>query len=305
MFRDIPSNQEAKEFLRKELKLKREAGTYLFYGGENELVRLFAKAFAKGINCSVLEDDFCGTCESCLRIESETHGDLEILEDPSGVKVDSIRALGYKDSIGSYEGKNKIYIINNIEKMRKESANALLKMIEEPNSGSFFILLSNSLNILSTIKSRSILVNILPMTKDELDVNKFQYDFFQGRYFEIEEFKNREDIDIETVSSYEVVGENLKKWLESDDLKDKVEIYKSIRDFMSIKEYITVADKEFFIDEILSGTTNRDELKLILDYSISLMDKRSKKLENILELKNMIKTPVNLKNYLTVFYNKI
>lgn len=305
MFKDIASNNEVKEFLKKELKLKRKAGTYLFYGNENELLRIFAKAFAKGLNCFEITDDFCDICENCRRISSETHGDLEILEDSSGVKVDSIRNLAYKDSITSYEGKNKIYIINNIDKMRKESANALLKMIEEPNDGSFFILLSNSLNILPTIKSRSILVNILSATKEDLNVDKYQYDFFQGKYFEIEEFKERDEIDIQQVSSYELIGENISRWLETEDLKDKAEIYKSIRDFMSIREYIRATDKTFFVEEILSATTNKDDLKMILDYSLNLMDKKSSKLEEVLEIKKMLKTPVNLKNFLTIFYNKI
>lgn len=305
MFKDIVSNDLVKEFLQKELDFNRKAGTYLFYGIDNGLLKRFAKAFAKGLNCSELKNDFCGKCENCIRIESETHGDLEILEDPSGVKVDSIRALAYKDSITSYEGKNKIYIINNIEKMRKEAANALLKMIEEPNDGSFFILLSGSLNILPTIKSRSILINIKSQTKEDLEVSLEEYSFFQGKALEIEKFKERTDIDLEEVSSYENIGENLKKWLDTEDLIYKVEIYKNIRDFMNIREYLTLVDKSYFIEEILKNSGNREDIKLILDYSINLIDKKSKKLEEILEIKNIIKTPINLKNYLTIFFNKI
>ena len=67
------------------------------------------------------------------------YSDLEILDNPDGLKVDEIRELAYKSSSSSYEGNRKIFIIKDISKMKKEASNALLKLIEEPNKGSFFI----------------------------------------------------------------------------------------------------------------------------------------------------------------------
>lgn len=305
MFKDLNSNKKAIEFLQRELNFQRESGTYLFHGVDRELLKKFAKAFAKSLNCDNYRDDFCDVCESCVRIESETHGDLEILDDITGIKIEKIRELAYKDSTNSYEGKRKIYIIRDVEKLRKESANALLKMIEEPNSGSFFILTSTGLNVLPTIKSRSILLNILQEDAKEIGVTQEEYRFFLGKSKEIEEYKNNPTIDLNEGCSFERVGHNIKNWVDTGEFQHKVEVYKSIRDFLNTKEYLTLIDKLYFVDEIISNTSDREFIKEILSYTISLIGNRTKNLEKLLELKNMGRSSINLKNLLITFYTNI
>lgn len=304
MFEDLNSNKKAIEFLQKELRFKREAGTYLFYGVDRDLLKKFAKSFAKSLNCINYTDNFCGVCESCIRIESETHGDLEILDDITGIKIEKIRELVYRDSTTSYEGKKKIYIIRDVEKLRKESANALLKLIEEPNSESFFILTSTGLNVLPTIKSRSILLNILQESAEEIGVTQEEYSFFLGKSKELEEYKNSE-IDLNEGNSFERVGHNIRSWVETKEFQYKVELYKSIRDFLNTKDYLTLNDKLYFVDEILLNTSDRELIKEIVSYTISLIGNRTKNLEKILELKNMVRSSINLKNLLVTFYTNV
>lgn len=304
MFEDLNSNKKAIEFLQKELRFKREAGTYLFYGVDRDLLKKFAKSFAKSLNCINYTDNFCGVCESCIRIESETHGDLEILDDITGIKIEKIRELVYRDSTTSYEGKKKIYIIRDVEKLRKESANALLKLIEEPNSGSFFILTSTGLNVLSTIKSRSILLNILQESAEEIGVTQEEYSFFLGKSKELEEYKNSE-IDLNEGNSFERIGHNIRSWVETKEFQYKVELYKSIRDFLNTKDYLTLNDKLYFVDEILLNTSDRELIKEIVSYTISLIGNRAENLEKILELKNIGRSSINLKNLLVTFYTNV
>lgn len=304
MFEDLNSNKKAIEFLQKELRFKREAGTYLFYGVDRDLLKKFAKSFAKSLNCINYTDNFCGVCESCIRIESETHGDLEILDDITGIKIEKIRELVYRDSTTSYEGKKKIYIIRDVEKLRKESANALLKLIEEPNSGSFFILTSTGLNVLPTIKSRSILLNILQESAEEIGVTQEEYSFFLGKSKELEEYKNSE-IDLNEGNSFERVGHNIRSWVETKEFQYKVELYKSIRDFLNTKDYLTLNDKLYFVDEILLNTSDRELIKEIVSYTISLIGNRAENLEKILELKNIGRSSINLKNLLVAFYTNV
>ena len=304
MFEDLNSNKKAIEFLQKELRFKREAGTYLFYGVDRDLLKKFAKSFAKSLNCINYTDNFCGVCESCIRIESETHGDLEILDDITGIKIEKIRELVYRDSTTSYEGKKKIYIIRDVEKLRKESANALLKLIEEPNSGSFFILTSTRLNVLPTIKSRSILLNILQESAEEIGVTQEEYSFFLGKSKELEEYKNSE-IDLNEGNSFERVGHNIRSWVETKEFQYKVELYKSIRDFLNTKDYLTLNDKLYFVDEILLNTSDRELIKEIVSYTISLIGNRAENLEKILELKNIGRSSINLKNLLVTFYTNV
>lgn len=305
MFKEIKSNEKAKEFLKKELKYNRKAGTYIFYGLDRELLKKFAKAFAKGLNCREYLDDYCDSCETCKRIERETHADLEILDDITGIKVEKIRELSVKDSIASYEGGKKIYILRDIEKLRKESSNALLKLIEEPNEGSFFILLANSLNILPTIKSRSILVKIEKEDAKDLEISEEEYSFFQGDSKEIEEYKNQDKKLKDMVFSYKNIGKSLEEWKKNRDLLSKMDIYGNLRDFINVKEYINRLDKSLFAEEIYNSNLERSELEELIRYSIGIKGKELKNLEKLLELKVIFKTPINIRNFLIVFFNEI
>lgn len=293
MIKDIVSNEEVKRFFKNELKLNKKSGTYLFYGSDSDQLLEFALYFSKGLCCDTLEDDFCDTCNVCQRIDRMTYGDLEVVEDVNGIKVDTVRELGYKSSSSASEGKRKIFILKDIQKLKKEAGNSLLKLIEEPAENSFFILLTNSLNILPTIKSRSILVKIKKRDAEELDVDEFTYNFFLGNSRDIENFKIS-DIDLQKAESYEMIGVHLKKYEETEDFKEKVYIYKCIKDFINNRHYLAQQEKLYFAEEILRGTNDRNLQRKIIEYTVSTLGNLSG-LEDRLKLKSMLRFPVNMK----------
>lgn len=293
MIKDIVSNEEVKRFFKNELKLNKKSGTYLFYGSDSDQLLEFALYFSKGLCCDTLEDDFCDTCNVCQRIDRMTYGDLEVVEDTNGIKVDTVRELGYKSSSSASEGKRKIFILKDIQKLKKEAGNSLLKLIEEPAENSFFILLTNSLNILPTIKSRSILVKIKKRDAEELDVDEFTYNFFLGNNRDIENFKIS-DIDLQKAESYEMIGVHLKKYEETEDFKEKVYIYKCIKDFINNRHYLAQQEKLYFAEEILRGTNDRNLQRKIIEYTVSTLGNLSG-LEERLKLKSMLRFPVNIK----------
>ena len=304
MFKDIISNEEAKNFLINELKSKREQGTYIFYGEDRDLVTEFALSYAKALTCRNAENDFCGVCESCIRMDSLTHGDLEIYEDVGGIKIDQIREIAYRISMTSYEGGNRIFILKDIEKMKKEAANALLKMIEEPEKGNFFILLANNLNILPTIKSRSIFLKIKMRSAEELGVSSSEYDFFLGKGKEILEYKES-GIDLKTGEPYDEIGNFIKNYIENPVIENKIKIYKSLRDFFVNRKYINEIDKLSFAESIYFSVENdRIIAQEICTYMCHLI-KNYDRVENLISVKNMMKMPVNLKLLLKVFINEI
>ena len=293
MIKDIVSNEEVKRFFKNELKLNKKSGTYLFYGSDSDQLLEFALYFSKGLCCDTLEDDFCDTCNVCQRIDRMTYGDLEVVEDVNGIKVDTVRELGYKSSSSASEGKRKIFILKDIQKLKKEAGNSLLKLIEEPAENSFFILLTNSLNILPTIKSRSILVKIKKRDAEELDVDEFTYNFFLGNSRDIENFKIS-DIDLQKAESYEMIGVHLKKYEETEDFKEKVYIYKCIKDFINNRHYLAQQEKLYFAEEILRGTNDRNLQRKIIEYTVSTLGNLSG-LEERLKLKSMLRFSVNIK----------
>ena len=270
MIRDIISNEEVKEFFKNELKLQKNSGTYLFYGSDMSLLMEFALHFAKGLCCETLEGDFCGECDICRRIDKLLYSDLEILDNPDGLKVDEIRELAYKSSTSSYEGNKKVFILKDISKMKKEASNALLKLIEEPNIGNYFILLNTNLNILPTIKSRSILVKIKKKTSTELEVDEFTYSFFRGKSEDIEKYKVS-DIDLKVGYSYQEIGRAIRGYEESKELKYKINLYKAIRDFINNRGYLKKYEKIFLAEEIVRATSDRNIYREIVSYYIELL----------------------------------
>lgn len=304
MFKDIISNEEGKNFLINELKGKREQGTYIFYGEDRELLMEFAISYAKALTCKNMENDFCGVCDSCKRMDSFTHGDLEIYEDENGIKIDKIREIAYRISTTSYEGGNRIFILKDIEKMKKESANALLKMIEEPEKRNFFILFANSLNILPTIKSRAIFVKIKMRNAEELGVSQNEYDFFLGKGNEILEYKKSE-IDLSLGEPYSEIENFIKNYLKEPNIENKIKIYKSLRDFFANRQYINEVEKISFAENIYFALENNRVLSQEICTYICHLIKNFDKIEELIFIKNMIKMPVNLKLLLKVFINEI
>tara|TARA_B100000886_G_scaffold197241_1_gene135948 strand:- start:3787 stop:4749 length:963 start_codon:yes stop_codon:yes gene_type:complete len=66
--------------------------------------------------------------------------------------------------------RNRVCIIDSLDDLALDASNSLLKIIEEPNNSTYFILLSHKKdNILSTIKSRSHSINF----------NRYNFDIFQ------------------------------------------------------------------------------------------------------------------------------
>ena len=300
MIKDIVSNEEVKEFFTNELARDKDSGTYLFYGSDMSLLMEFALYFAKSLCCENMDGDFCDACNVCKRIDNLSYSDLEVLDNPDGITVDEVRSLGYTSSSSAYEGNRKIFIIKDISKMKKEAGNALLKIIEEPNKGSYFILLNTNLNILPTIKSRSILVKIKRRTAQELGVDQFTYDFFRGSNDDIKEYKGLE-IDLEEGYSYLDIGDAVREYTEKRDISSKINIYKGIRDFINNRNYLPEIDKIFFGEEITRNTSDRNVMREVIAYTIDVLGD-IEGLEKRLEMKSMMKAPINMKLFFVNFF---
>ena len=303
MIRDIVFSEEAKEFLANELKRDKNSGTYLVYGSDMGLLFEYALSFAKGLCCTDLENDFCDKCSVCKRVDNLSYSDLEIFENPNGLTVDEIRTLGYKSSNTSYEGTKKVFIIKDISKMKKEAANALLKVIEEPNENTYFILLNKNLNILPTIKSRAMLIKIKKRTASQLGVDNFTHEFFRGSNQDICEFK-KGDFNLEEGYSYLDIRDAIKRYSETNDIAAKIDVFKGIRDFVKNRNYIPEIDKIYFAEEIVKGTSDRNIFNEIVAYTTDLLGD-IEGLEKRLEQKNMLRAPINMKLFFINFFINI
>ena len=80
---------------------------------------------------------------------------IDLLEEKKNIDVAQIRKMIAYTNKSSFDNKQRFILIDNVESLNKNSINALLKVIEEPNEGVNFILINNNeKNILPTLKSR-------------------------------------------------------------------------------------------------------------------------------------------------------
>ena len=276
------------EFLKNELSFNREAGTYLFYGDDLEKNYRIALEFSAELFSRNIENE-----DEKTKIKEKTfrslYSDLMVVD---SLNIDTVREIIKKTYTSSHEGGAKVFILKNIQDIRKESANAMLKIIEEPTKDNFFILISKRLNILSTIKSRSIIYRVRKSTPEELGVDKYVYNFFLGISNDIEEYKEQE-IDLMLEKSYKSVAGVLKEYEKERSIAVKIDLYKCLRNFVQESTSLKKYEKIQFAEDIYSNAS-KDTINLIVDYIINLV-KKNKNLKEKLEYKKMLRYPVNMK----------
>jgi DNA polymerase-3 subunit delta' len=86
---------------------------------------------------------------------------IDLLEDKKNIDIAQIRSMITYTNKSVFNDKVRFILIDNIENLNKNSVNALLKIIEEPNKNVFFILINNNQKyVLPTLKSRCLTFNI-------------------------------------------------------------------------------------------------------------------------------------------------
>ena len=276
------------EFLKNELSFNRESGTYLFYGDDLEKNYSIALEFSAELFSRNIENK-----NEKNKITDKTfrnlYSDLMVVDN---LNIDTVREIIKKSYTSSHEGGAKVFILKNIQDIRKESANAMLKLIEEPTKDNFFVLISKRLNILSTIKSRSIIYRIRKSTPEELGVDKYVYNFFLGFSNDIEKYKEKE-IDLMLEKTYNSIGGVLKEYEKEKSIEVKIDLYKCLRNFVQESSNLKKYEKIKFAEDIYMNAS-KESVNLIVEYFINLV-KRDKNLKEKLEYKKMLRYPVNIK----------
>lgn len=194
-FQDIKGQLNAVNILQRFLTADKSDGGFLFLGPEGVGKKLTAKIFAKALNCLNLTNDSCDTCISCRKIDKGIHPDVHIYDfSDDEIKIEQIRSLQEEISFKPYEGKKKVFIINNAHNLNFISSNAFLKTLEEPPKDTIIILITDKQNLLlDTIISRCRRIKFYGLSQEvmekilqadgSLDSNqlKFISFFSQGR----------------------------------------------------------------------------------------------------------------------------
>lgn len=189
MFDQITGNERVKNLLRRMLEEQRIPGALLFSGEEGIGKKLFALELARALNCrSRIGVEACGNCPICKRISTinfptsdeveerrrifwTDHPDVGVVEPPTRVfHVAQMRTIEREANFRPYEGNARVFIIDDADKLNDQSANALLKTLEEPpRTANIVLITSRPAVLLPTIRSRCQQIRFSPLTAAEIE----------------------------------------------------------------------------------------------------------------------------------------
>ena len=130
-----------------------------------------SEAMAAALNCLDEPLRGCHQCSSCRRVLSRAHPDVHwVVPEGSVIAVDAIRDGVIPEATRSpFEGRYKVFVLEQAELMNEAAQSSLLKTLEEPQPDTVFILLSHDEEeILETIRSRCRIVRLEPTSERHL-----------------------------------------------------------------------------------------------------------------------------------------
>ena len=145
---------------------------YLFCGPRGSGKTTLARLLAKALNCeNRKENEFepCNKCSSCLEMMNNRSMDLIEIDAASHRGIDEMKELIEGIKFSPSKSKYKVFIIDESHQLTKESANALLKTLEEPPAHAIFILATTEIHkMITTIVSRCQRFDFRKLTIEEI-----------------------------------------------------------------------------------------------------------------------------------------
>jgi DNA polymerase-3 subunit delta' len=219
---------------------------------------------------------------------------IDLLAEKKNIDVAQIRKMISYTNKSTFNNQDRFIVIDNVEYLNKNSINALLKIIEEPNENIYFILIANSQkNILPTLKSRCITfkihfsfdntVNICNQILNQNILNELNYDLINyyctpGEIIKLIQFAEEKQINLRDHDVSSII--NL--IIENTYYKKNIFIKNLLINFIELfllKRYKTSNNKNFllnfyqsFIQKINNTEKfNLDEESLFLEFKSKIL----------------------------------
>jgi DNA polymerase-3 subunit delta' len=178
----IIGHEWAVEQLRGTLAAGSDAHAYLLSGPAGLGKALLALRLAQALNCETSPGEPCLECRSCRRIERGNYPDVRVAgmaSQGAGLKPDeaarqkelkiaTVREWQRDISLRPYEGRRRVLILHDAERLSEEAANAMLKTLEEPPPYATLVLVANSVDLLPTIVSRCRVLRLRPLPRRQV-----------------------------------------------------------------------------------------------------------------------------------------
>ena len=152
---------------------QRFASTQIFSGNVGIGKKQVALGLVQNILCeqnkSFVGHRACGRCSSCRRVEIQQHESLLLISpEKNQIKIEQARMILQFCHLKPID-KATIVLIDDVEMINVQAANALLKILEEPASQVYFVMICNVLGrLLPTLRSRSQIWHFRPLSFQEM-----------------------------------------------------------------------------------------------------------------------------------------
>jgi DNA polymerase-3 subunit delta' len=183
-WQQLKGHNKQRELFRRSVQRGRLSHAYVLAGPEGIGKRQFARLLAQSVFCrehDLTELEVCGTCRACRSFAANAWPDFIEVGVPEGktaipigliVGEDGKRGregLCYELSMAPQASDRRVAIINDAGLLNTESANALLKTLEEPPADSLILLVcDNPDTLLPTIRSRCQIVRFFPLSANDV-----------------------------------------------------------------------------------------------------------------------------------------
>lgn len=273
--------------LKNAIKSDKVSHAYIFNGEDGSGKNMLAKAFAEALLCEKGGIEGCGECHYCRQFATGNNPDFVKVthEKPTSIGVEDVREQLVEDIlIKPYNGRYKVYIIDEAEKMTVQAQNAILKTVEEPPAYSVIIFLTNNVEVfLPTIISRCIIFNLRPLREStimEYLISQFKIPEYEAKICaSYAQGKLGKAIRLATSDEFsEIKNEALKlvKNVYSYDIGDLIDAVKRITEYkISVTEYIDLL--EMWYRDVLLFKVTKDPNSLIFADEINSIRKQASK----------------------------
>ena len=209
---------------------------------------------------------------------------IDVNSEKKSIEINQIRSLISNLNKSSFNSKPRFILIDNIEFLNVNSINALLKILEEPNENTYFILINNNKKILSTLLSRCLNFKISLSNEKVSLVNKLLFgddinnlinsdilDYYHtpGKIYDILEFSKEKEIDLRDVNLKEFLSLIINGSYYKNDNRIKVILYNYLELFLL--KNISITYFEIFsyflkkINNVKKFNLNEESLFLEID----------------------------------------
>ena len=126
-----------------------------------------ARAFAAALQCA---DGGCGECQACRRVSGGSHPDVtRVATEKVTISIDEVRDLIGAAQQAPSQGRWRVIIIEDADRMTERTSNVLLKSIEEPPPRTVWLLCApSSQDVAVTIRSRCRAVSLVTPSPDSV-----------------------------------------------------------------------------------------------------------------------------------------